>query len=41
MTPRQALLAHLSGVLWAAVLIVVAAALLTAVARDVLQLLSP
>ncbi|CAJ0861454.1 MULTISPECIES: hypothetical protein [Ralstonia] len=41
MTPRQALLAHLGGVLWAAVLIVGAAVTLAAVTRDVLQMLSP
>lgn len=41
MTPRQALLAHLGGVLWAAVLIVGATVILAAVARDVLQKLSP
>jgi len=41
MTPRQALLAHLGGVLWAAVLIVGAAVTLAAVTRDVLQMLCP
>jgi|GEM_PF-622296 len=41
MTPRQALLAHLGGVLWAAVLIVGTAVTLAAVARDVLPRLSP
>ncbi|MCT7298796.1 hypothetical protein N5J06_11425 [Ralstonia sp. CHL-2022] len=41
MTPRQALLAHLGGVLWAALLIVGAAVTLAAVTRDVLQMLSP
>ncbi|SFP17824.1 hypothetical protein [Ralstonia sp. NFACC01] len=41
MTPRQALLAHLGGVLWAAALIVGAAVTLAAVTRDVLQMLSP
>lgn len=40
MTPRQALLAHLGGVLWAAVLIVGAAATLAAVVRDVLRMFS-
>ncbi len=41
MTPRQALLAHLGGVWWAAVLVVGAAVTLAAVTRDVLQRLSP
>ncbi|CAJ0730138.1 MULTISPECIES: hypothetical protein [Ralstonia] len=41
MTPRQALLAHLGGVLWAAVLIVGAAFTLAVIAGDVLQRLSP
>ncbi|MFT4209120.1 MAG: hypothetical protein QM625_18825 [Ralstonia sp.] len=41
MTPRQALLAHLGGVLWTAVLIVGAAVTLANIARDVVQMLSP
>ncbi|CAJ0703955.1 hypothetical protein LMG19089_03475 [Ralstonia edaphis] len=41
MTPRQALLAYLGGVLWGAVLIVGATVTLAAVARDVLLRLSP
>ncbi|MGN8062611.1 hypothetical protein ACTJK4_13200 [Ralstonia sp. 22111] len=41
MTPRQALMAHLGGLLWGMLLIVGAAVALAAVARDVLQMLSP
>lgn len=41
MTPRQALIAHLGGVLWAATLIVGLAFALAVAARDVLQTLSP
>lgn len=41
MTPRQALMAHLGGLLWGMLLIVGTAVTLAAVARDVLQMLSP
>ncbi|WP_296228030.1 hypothetical protein [Ralstonia sp. UBA689] len=41
MTPRQALIAHLGGVLWAATLIVGLAFTLAMAVRDVLPMLSP
>ena len=41
MTLRQAVLAHLGGLLWGMLLIVGAAGSLATVARDVLRALSP
>ncbi|WP_257878121.1 hypothetical protein [Ralstonia pickettii] len=41
MTPRQALMAHLGGLLWGVLLIVGAAVTVATVARDVLRMLSP